>query len=82
MLHGYLPIFFFMCTVVPLSTSDSTCISSIKASINANPRPERSCSGFVVNKAPAAKVEAEKEKLEKYKEMMDKVTMQLKQLIK
>ena len=35
-----------------------------------------------VNKAPAAKVEAEKEKLEKYKEMMDKVTMQLKQLIK
>ena len=30
-----------------------------------------------VNKAPAAKVEAEKEKLEKYKEMKEKVNLQL-----
>ena len=35
-----------------------------------------------VNKAPAAKVEAEKDKLAKYKEMMDKVKGQLEQLQK
>ena len=35
-----------------------------------------------VNKAPAAKVEAEGEKLQKYKEMMEKVNMQLEQLRK
>ena len=35
-----------------------------------------------VNKAPAAKVEAEKEKLQKYQEMMEKVNMQLEQLKK
>ena len=35
-----------------------------------------------VNKAPAAKVDAEKEKLEKYKEMMEKVNLQLEQLKK
>ena len=33
-----------------------------------------------VNKAPAAKVDAEKEKLQKYKEMMEKVAAQLAQL--
>ena len=33
-----------------------------------------------VNKAPAAKVDAEKEKLAKYKEMKDKVETQLEQL--
>ena len=33
-----------------------------------------------VNKAPAAKVDAEKEKLAKYKEMKDKVNTQLEQL--
>ena len=33
-----------------------------------------------VNKAPAAKVDAEKEKLVKYKEMKDKVETQLEQL--
>ena len=33
-----------------------------------------------VNKAPAAKVDAEKEKLAKYKEMADKVESQLKML--
>ena len=35
-----------------------------------------------VNKAPAAKVEAEKEKLEKYKEMKEKVNLQLTQMVK
>ena len=35
-----------------------------------------------VNKAPAAKVDAEKDKLAKYKEMMDKVKGQLEQLKK
>ena len=35
-----------------------------------------------VNKAPVAKVDAEKEKLAKYKEMMEKVTLQLEQLKK
>lgn len=33
-----------------------------------------------VNKAPASKVEAEKEKLEKYKEMKEKVNLQLTQM--
>ena len=45
------------------------------------------CSGMLgnpnfVNKAPAAKVEQEKEKLQKYEEMMEKVNMQLKQMEK
>lgn len=45
------------------------------------------CSGMLgnpnfVNKAPAAKVEEEKEKLQKYEEMMEKVNMQLKQMDK
>ena len=35
-----------------------------------------------VNKAPAAKVEAEKEKLQKYEGMMEKVNLQLKQMDK
>ena len=35
-----------------------------------------------VNKAPASKVEAEKEKLEKYKEMKEKVNLQLTQMVK
>ena len=35
-----------------------------------------------VNKAPAAKVEEEKEKLQKYEGMMEKVNMQLKQMEK
>lgn len=35
-----------------------------------------------VAKAPAAKVEQEKEKLQKYKEMMEKVRVQLEQLQK
>ena len=35
-----------------------------------------------VNKAPAAKVEAEKEKLEKYKEMKETVNLQLTQMVK
>ena len=35
-----------------------------------------------VNKAPAAKVETEKEKLEKYKEMQEKVNLQLTQMVK
>ena len=35
-----------------------------------------------VNKAPAAKVEAENEKLEKYKEMKEKVNLQLTQMVK
>ena len=35
-----------------------------------------------VNKAPATKVEAEKEKLEKYKEMKEKVNLQLTQMVK
>ena len=35
-----------------------------------------------VNKAPASKVEAEKEKLEKYKEMKEKVNPQLTQMVK
>jgi valyl-tRNA synthetase len=33
-----------------------------------------------VNKAPAAKVDAEKEKLHKYQEMLEKVTVQLAQM--
>ena len=45
------------------------------------------CNGMLgnpnfVNKAPAAKVEQEKEKLQKYEEMMEKVNMQLKQMEK
>ena len=32
------------------------------------------------NKAPEAKVNAEKEKLQKYEEMMEKVNVQLKQM--
>ena len=44
-----------------------------------------SCEGMLnnpnfVNKAPAAKVDAEKEKLAKYKEMKEKVETQLEQL--
>jgi len=35
-----------------------------------------------VNKAPAAKVDAEKEKLQKYEEMMEKVNVQLSQMQK
>ena len=35
-----------------------------------------------VNKAPEAKVNAEKEKLQKYEEMMEKVNTQLKQMEK
>ena len=35
-----------------------------------------------VNKAPEAKVNAEKEKLQKYEEMMEKVNVQLKQMEK
>ena len=35
-----------------------------------------------VNKAPEAKVNAEKEKLQKYEEMMEKVNLQLKQMVK
>ena len=35
-----------------------------------------------VNKAPAAKVEAEKEKLQKYGEMLEKVNVQLEQMKK
>ena len=33
-----------------------------------------------VNKAPEAKVQAEKDKLQKYEEMMEKVNLQLKQM--
>lgn len=45
------------------------------------------CTGMLgnpnfVNKAPAAKVEEEKEKLQKYEGMMEKVNMQLKQMEK
>ena len=36
----------------------------------------------VVNKAPEAKVNAEKEKLQKYDEMMERVNLQLKQMEK
>ena len=43
-----LPIIFFMRTIVPLPSSDSTCTSSIKASINEKPMPDRSNSGLVV----------------------------------
>ena len=35
-----------------------------------------------VNKAPEAKVNSEKEKLQKYEEMMEKVNLQLKQMEK
>ena len=35
-----------------------------------------------LNKAPAAKVDAEKEKLQKYEEMMEKVNVQLSQMQK
>ena len=48
-IHSYLLMIFFMCTVVPRPTSDSTRTSSINASMKVNPIPERSLSGFVVN---------------------------------
>ena len=42
------PVIFFIQTVVPFPGTDSTCTSSINASINANPIPDRSISGLVV----------------------------------
>ena len=42
-----------ICTFVPFPGSDSTFKSSINASMNENPMPDRSCSGFVVNKGNA-----------------------------
>ena len=42
MVHSYLPIVFFIWTTVPYPTCDSTVTSSINASINEKPIPERS----------------------------------------